>query len=117
MRYRLAYTQLPNCPDFDCDEKAIATVTAVQPGTVILYGQALGHRERFALCREHARTAVMLSNWLTPGPDVIDREGNPYVDPHSQHPGDLDPWRARQLYSYPAVNLDPGSFFRSISVH
>lgn len=82
IQYRLAYTQLPNCPEFDCDEKAVATVT---PGRnadgVYLYGERIGYGKRFALCREHARTLLRLNYWLTSGPDVIDREGNLYVAP------------------------------------
>lgn len=116
MRYRLAYAQLPTCPDFDCDEKAVATVIGAPNGDVTyLYGQRLTYRERFALCREHVRTVVMLNRWLTPGPDVIDREGNPYVDPeddpyHSMH-------ARRSSYGYGVVNPTPASLFRITRIH
>lgn len=111
MRYRLAYTQLPSCPEFDCDEKAVATVTVTGGGeSVWLYGRRVGYRQRFAMCHEHVRTMTMLAHWLRPGPDVIDREGNPYVDPED------DPYdprhRTRALYSYGVVNPAPADLFR-----
>jgi hypothetical protein len=118
IRYKLAYTQLPTCPEFDCDEKAIATVTAGLSGAVnYVYGVRIAHRQRFALCREHARTVIMLNRWLIPGPDVIDREGNPHVDPednpyHRRHDA-----RSRALYSYGVVNPAPADLFRITNLH
>lgn len=117
IRYKLAYTQLPTCPEFDCDQKAIATVRLGSGGNAVwLYGEQIGYRQRFALCREHARTAVMLSNWLTPGPDVIDREGKPYVDPESDPYHRMHTGRSALHYGYAAVHPVPADLFRITNI-
>jgi hypothetical protein len=109
---------LPTCPEFDCDEKAIATVTpssGVIGGGMWVYGERLTYRQRFAVCLTHADTLRMLHNGLHRGPDVIDREGNPYVDPlddhHSMHAA-----RSR-FHSYGVVNSAPGNPFRVINIY
>lgn len=118
MRYRLAYTQLPTCPEFDCDEKAVATVTVTGGGdSVWLYGERIGYRQRFAMCREHTRTMTMLTHWLRPGPDVIDLEGNPYVDPEDDPYHSMHAARSRALYRYGAINPPPADLFRNINIY
>ncbi len=117
MRYRIAYAQLPTCPEFDCDEKAVATVTpGVRADMAYLYGERIRYRERFALCREHVRTMTMLNHWLRPGPDVIDREGNPYVDPNDNPYSSGHAVRAA-LYSFGVVNPSPAELFRITNVY
>jgi hypothetical protein len=118
MRYRLAYAQLPTCPEFDCDEKAVATVTpGVNADMVYLYGERVGYRQWFALCREHARTVTMFIHWLRSGPDVIDREGNPYVAPEDDPYHSMHVRRASAVYGYGVVNPPSADLFRITNIH
>jgi hypothetical protein len=60
---------------------------------------------------------IMFSR-LCPGPDVIDREGNPHVDPEYDPYHSMHTTRVRAVYhSGRVVNPTPASLFRNINIH
>lgn len=110
LRRSMAYAQLPVCPFFDCDEKAIATVVPTA-GSALVLGVHLRYRQRFTVCKTHAFTLMSLDPALTRGPDVIDRHGHPTPpdDEGSSH-------AARAIYSYGVINPGSGGPFRGINI-